>query len=203
MLAPGVPDILAEFKTSNDQVATFVVSIFVLGFAVGPLLFAPLSELYGRMLVYHVCNSLFVVFSAACALSTSAGMLLAFRFLAGFVGVAVVTCGSGTIADLMPPQKRGAAMSVWSLGPLLGPVVGPVCAGFLVEAMGWRWVFWVITIAVSEALMMRRRRLMGGSPGRRCFSRFWCFAKHTRRCCWRRRRPSYGKRRGMTCISLR
>lgn len=148
MFAPGVPEMMAEFHTSNTQVATFVVSVFVLGFAMGPLLLAPLSELYGRLPVYHVCNIFFVIFSAGCALAKDVGMLIAFRFLAGFAGVAVVTCGSGSIADMMPPEKRGGAMAIWSLGPLLGPVIGPVCAGFLVDAKGWRWVFWVITIAV-------------------------------------------------------
>ena len=152
MMSPGVPELMADFGTSNNQVATIVVSIFVLGFAFGPLLLAPLSELYGRVPVYHVCNTVFVIFSAACGLATDIGMLLAFRFLAGFAGVAVVTCGSGTIADLMPPEKRGGAMALWSLGPLVGPVAGPVCAGFLVDAKGWRWVFWVITIVVSERL---------------------------------------------------
>ena len=149
MFAPGVPEMMAEFGTFSNLVATFVVSVFVLGFSVGPLILAPLSELYGRVPVYHVCNVLFVIFSAGCALADSAAMLIAFRFLAGFAGVAVVTCGSGSIADMMPPEKRGRAMSLWTLGPLLGPVVGPVCAGFLVEAKGWRWVFWIITIVVS------------------------------------------------------
>ena len=151
MLAPGVPQLMAEFHSSNNQAATFVVSIFVLGFAVGPLLLAPLSELYGRLPVYHTCNTLFVIFSACCGLAKNVQMLLAFRFLAGFAGVAVVTCGSGSITDMMPPENRGRAMSLWSLGPLLGPVIGPVCAGFLVESQGWRWVFWVITIMVRKA----------------------------------------------------
>ncbi|KAJ9142407.1 MFS general substrate transporter [Pleurostoma richardsiae] len=151
MLAPGVPLIMQEFETDSNELATFVVSVFVLGFAFGPLLIAPLSELYGRTYLYHVCNTLFTVFTAACALATSMNMLIAFRFLAGFAGVAVITCGSGTIADLMPPEQRGRAMALWSLGPMLGPVVGPVCAGFLVEAKGWRWVFWVITIVAGAA----------------------------------------------------
>lgn len=149
MLAPGVPAMMAEFKSDNNMVKTFVVSVFVLGFAVGPLLMAPLSELYGRTPVYHVCNVLFVVFTIACALAANEGMMLVFRFFSGFFGVAVVTCGSGSIADLMPPEQRGKAMAIWSIGPLLGPVVGPVCAGFLVESVGWRWVFWVTAIAVS------------------------------------------------------
>lgn len=142
---------MREFHTSNDMVATFVVSVFVLGFAFGPLLLAPLSELYGRTIIYHVCNVFFIIFLAGCAWANSMGMLIAFRFLSGFAGVAAVTCGSGSIADLMPPERRGGAMAIWSLGPLLGPVVGPVAAGFLVEAMGWRWVFWLIMIMVSAS----------------------------------------------------
>lgn len=149
MMAPGVPEIMAEFNNSSTEASTFVVSIFVLGFAFGPLLMAPLSEIYGRTPVYHICNSLFVLFMVGCALSQNVGMLMAFRFLSGFVGVAVVTCGSGSIADMVPAEQRGGAMAVWSIGPMLGPVVGPVCAGFLVEAKGWRWVFWVTTIVVS------------------------------------------------------
>lgn len=149
-LAPGVPQILSEFQTDNKSLATFVVSVFVLGFAFGPLIIAPLGELYGRTVVYHGCNILFIIFTVACALSTDIGMLIAFRFLAGFTGVAVLTLGSGSIVDMLPREQRGRAISLWSGGPLLGPIIGPVLGGFLVESLGWRWVFWVIAIAVSE-----------------------------------------------------
>ncbi|KAH7129714.1 major facilitator superfamily domain-containing protein [Dactylonectria estremocensis] len=140
MMAPGGPEIVAEFNSTDDMAATFMVSVFVFGFAFGPLLMAPMSELYGRLPAYHVSNSFFIVFSVGCALSQNIAMLMAFRFLSGLVGVAVVTCGS-------------AAMSVWSIGPLLGPVIGPVCAGFLVESRDWRWVFWVTTIVAGAAVM--------------------------------------------------
>lgn len=129
---------------------TFVVSVFVLGFAFGPLIIAPLSEIYGRTPIYHVCNVLFVAFSTGCALSTNIDMLVAFRFLSGFAGVAAVTCGAGSIADMLPAEKRGRAMSIWSMGPLLGPTIGPVVAGFVIEALGWRWAFWIVVIAVSS-----------------------------------------------------
>lgn len=148
MFAPGVPSVMVEFHTTSTMLATFVVSVFVLGFAFGPLLLAPLSEMYGRIPVYHTCNVLFLLFTIGCAVSQNMGTLIAFRFLAGLAGVATVTCGSGTIADLMPVEKRGLAMSLWSLGPLLGPMIGPIVGGFLIEAEGWRWVFWLITIVV-------------------------------------------------------
>jgi multidrug resistance protein len=155
MFAPGVPQVMAEFHSTSDLVATFVVSIFVLGFAFGPLILAPLSELYGRLPVYHTCNILFLIFTIGCAVAKNMGMLVAFRFLAGFAGVATVTCGSGTIADLMPVEKRGKAMAFWSLGPILGPIIGPVIGGALCQHVGWRWVFWLIAIVVSSPSLSR------------------------------------------------
>lgn len=59
--------------------------------------------------------------------------------------------GGGTIADVIPQEKRGAALGIYALAPLLGPVVGPVAGGFLVAAQGWRWVFWLLAI-ISGAL---------------------------------------------------
>ncbi|KKK16531.1 hypothetical protein ARAM_003065 [Aspergillus rambellii] len=153
MFAPGVPDVMEEFGTSSSVLSGFVVSVFVLGFAFGPLVVAPLSEVLGRVIIYNVSNVLFLVFTIACAESKSMGMLIAFRFLAGFVGVTALTCGGGTVADLMPQERRGGAIAIWSLGPLFGPIIGPVTGGFLIEAKGWRWAFWVIAIVAGATLI--------------------------------------------------
>ncbi|KAF2280683.1 MFS general substrate transporter [Westerdykella ornata] len=144
--APGVPHVMAAFHETSNLMASWVVSIYVLGFAIGPLIIAPLSELYGRFWIYNICNVVFVLFTLACGLSTSMGMLTAFRFLAGCSGAAPLTLGGGTIADMFPREKRAGAMAIWGMGPLIGPVVGPVAAGFLVDAKGWRWVFYVLAI---------------------------------------------------------
>src|SRR5271167_2476036 len=93
-----------------------------------------------------MCNILFVVSNVACALSSSLNMLIGFRLLAGIFGSAPLTNGGGTIADLVRQEHRGAAMSAFVIGPLLGPVIGPVAGGYLAQAKGWRWVFWVLSI---------------------------------------------------------
>jgi multidrug resistance protein len=144
--APGVPQVLRAFNETSNVIAAFVVSVYILGFAIGPLIIAPMSELYGRNLLYNICNLLFVTFNIGCALSTSMGMLIAFRLLAGCAGSAPLTLGGGTIADMFPAEQRAGAMAIWSLGPLLGPVIGPVCGGFLVEAKSWPWVFYILAI---------------------------------------------------------
>lgn len=149
MFAPGVPDIMVEFNSTSVNLATFMVSVYVLGFAFGPLLAAPLSEIYGRAPIFNIANVLFVIFTVATALSQNMGMIIAFRFLMGLAGSTPVTNGSGTISDMFPIEQRGKAMAIWAMGPLLGPCVGPVAGGFMIQSVGWRWVFWVISIAVS------------------------------------------------------
>ncbi len=94
MFAPGVPEIMAEFNSTNTLLAGFVVSVYVLGFAIGPLILAPASELYGRAVIYHICNIGFVIFTVACAVSTDLGMLITFRFFQGCFGSAPVTNGT-------------------------------------------------------------------------------------------------------------
>lgn len=148
MFAPGIPRILAEFKTNDSLIATFITSIYFLGFAFGPLVVAPLSELYGRVYIYHVSNVLFVSFCVGAALSTSIDMLMAFRFLMGVVGSVPTTIGVGSIVDVMPIEKRGRSISLWAIGPLLGPSIGPVAGGYLIQAAGWRWVYWLLAILV-------------------------------------------------------
>lgn len=96
-----------------------MVSVFLLGYCFGPLVIAPLSEMYGRLPLYHACNILFCIFSIACALSQSVGQLIAFRFLAGTAGSSPLTLGGGSIADMIPKERRGSMMAIWTLGPLL------------------------------------------------------------------------------------
>lgn len=126
MFASSIPSVMLEFNSKSSTLSTFVVSVYVLGNAAGPLILAPLSELFGREPVYHTTNILYVICTASCALSVNLSMLVVFRFLSGTMGAAVLSLGGGTISDLFIQEERGLAMAVWSMGPLLGPVVGPV-----------------------------------------------------------------------------
>jgi hypothetical protein len=83
MFAPGVPDVMETFHSTDNMLEGFMVSVYVLGFAFGPLIFAPLSELYGRLPVYHTCNCFFVVFTIAAGLSSHMTMFIVFRFFMG------------------------------------------------------------------------------------------------------------------------
>lgn len=156
MFAPAVPRIMVEFGSTSSVVATFIVSIYFIGYALGPLLFAPLSEIYGRVYIYHVGNFLFVLTCVGAALSTDTGMLLAFRLLMGAFGSAPTTVGVGSIIDMIQLEWRGRAVSIWAMGPLLGPCIGPVIGGYIIQSIGWRWVYWILAIAVCVCMQPSR-----------------------------------------------
>ncbi|RFU77011.1 multidrug resistant [Trichoderma arundinaceum] len=137
---------MQEFHTTSEELASFCVSVYVLGFAAGPMLFAPLSEIYGRSIIYHITNVGFIVFVLACAKAPSMNALIVFRFFSGIFGSCPITNGGGTITDMITQERRGAAMACFAIGPLLGPVVGPVVGGFITTGLGWRWVFWIMAI---------------------------------------------------------
>ncbi|KAL9093843.1 MAG: hypothetical protein Q9165_003766 [Trypethelium subeluteriae] len=148
MLSPAVDLVLADFHETNITLGVFAVSVYLLGLALGPLVLSGISEVYGRAIVFNVCNVLFLIFSIATAVPTSLGMLIAFRLLMGLAASAPVTVGGGTIADVFVPAERGRATSIYALGPIIGPVLAPIAGGYLAEAKGWRWVNWLTVILV-------------------------------------------------------
>jgi multidrug resistance protein len=158
IFAPGVPALLKEFNSTNEVLGTLVVTIFVLGLATGPLLFGPLSELYGRLPIHHVGNFGFLLWTIACALSTNLNMLIGFRLVQGIFAAVPVINGGGIIADTVKQEERGFALAMFTLGLLAGPTVGPVVGGFLTEAKGWRWSFWLSAFLVCLVLQVKYLR---------------------------------------------
>jgi MFS family permease len=124
MFAPGAAALATEFHITSSTITSLTVSIYLAGLAVGPMVIAPLSELYGRLVIYHTCNIIFIGFIIACALGTNTAMFLVFRFFAGCASSGPATVGGGTVADVIPPAQRGKMMSLLFVGPLLGPVSG-------------------------------------------------------------------------------
>ncbi|KAI0102475.1 putative MFS transporter [Nemania sp. FL0031] len=146
MFAPGAQDLVAEFGITNTIVASLTVSIYILGYVFGPFLLASMSEIYGRLIIYHICNTIYIGFTVGCALSTNTAMFLVFRFICGWAASAPMVVGGGAVADLYDTEERGKAMAMFGLGPLLGPVIGPVIGGFVTQYLGWRWTFWLVLI---------------------------------------------------------
>lgn len=116
-----------EFGVAVEVMVGAGTSMFMLGFAVGPIMFGPLSEHFGRkgpLLIGYLC---FALLQLPVAEAHSVSTIFMFRFLQGVFGAAPSAVLSGTLADIWTPQQRGFAMpavgSFLMIGPILGPIV--------------------------------------------------------------------------------
>ncbi|KAM0816332.1 putative Polyamine transporter 1 [Seiridium cardinale] len=150
IFAPGVPQAMRDFHSDSEANETLLISIYVIGLAVGPLFLSPLSEIYGRMPIMHGTNLLFLVATTLCATSVNIPMLMVFRFA---LGLSTVSLGGGYVADLMEPELRHRAMNVWTVGPVLAPVIGPIAGGFISLKTTWRWTFGMLSITGALAMI--------------------------------------------------
>lgn len=112
-----------EFHASTE-VVILGVSMFVLGFAIGPLLWAPFSELYGRQKLFFLTYMALTAFNAAGAAAPNMAALIVLRFMAGAWGSSPLTNSGGIIADLFTAHERGIAASIFAMAPFLGPALG-------------------------------------------------------------------------------
>lgn len=159
----------------NRELAVAGLSLFVVGFAVGPLFWfvwptdrdmvllmsllrAPLSELYGRQLIFFFSFGAFTAFNAATTAATNIQSVLVLRFLAGSFGSSPLTNAGAVVADMFEAKERGLALCLFSVAPFMGPgnppqsapsstltltlytVLGPVAGGFLGAATSWKWI---------------------------------------------------------------
>ena len=122
-------------------VATLGTSLYVFGFASGPVVWGPLSELYGRKIVLVASIFGFICFSFAVATGENIQTILICRFFAGFIGGAPMVVAPAALADLFGTATRGKVMAIFAMVIFGGPMLGPIFGGFTVKnhLLGWRW----------------------------------------------------------------
>ncbi|KAG1749872.1 major facilitator superfamily domain-containing protein [Suillus paluster] len=132
-----VPTLMHEFGVSRE-VGTLTVSLFVCGYCVGPLLWGPLSEQYGRRPIFIISFFLYMCFQIGCALSQNIASVLILRFLGGTFAAAPLANSGALISDIWDAKGRGTALAIFTVAPFAGPAIGPVA--------GVCWLLIVFTI---------------------------------------------------------
>ncbi len=145
-MAPSLQMIGKDLHIQSAGEESLCLSVFVLGFAFGPLVTAPLSEIYGRAIVFQISNVMFIIFNLVCGFAKTKEQLIVFRLFAGLGGSVPLALGPGVLADLFSDDERGIAASMYSILPLMGPAIGPICGGFITQYSTWRWAFWGTSI---------------------------------------------------------
>ncbi|KAG8527339.1 uncharacterized protein KY384_007491 [Bacidia gigantensis] len=128
----------------SEQVTTLGTSLFLLGFTLGPIIFGPASELYGRRPPLLVGTFVMSIFQVGVASGANIQTILICRFFAGVFGVAPLCIVGGSLADFWSPVARGVAVGIYSMCTFVGPVAAPIMGGYIAQSyLGWRWTEWI------------------------------------------------------------
>ncbi|KAF8425239.1 major facilitator superfamily domain-containing protein [Tirmania nivea] len=142
----GGPGLMEDFGITSKSILAFGMTVYMIGLACGPLVLAPMSELYGRRPVYIFNLGLSFIFVLPACLAKNYGTILAVRFIGAFVGSVTLANAPGTLRDIFSEDYRTIAFSCFFLTPLNGPVLGPLIGGIIYQKFGWRWINWTVFI---------------------------------------------------------
>ncbi len=95
----------------------------------------------GRRNYLLISIAIFTISSALCGVATSLGQLILFRVMQGLAGGGLQPSSQGILLDTFPPEKQGAAQSLFSIAGLFAPVIGPTLGGWITDQYSWRWIF--------------------------------------------------------------
>ncbi|KAA8644135.1 hypothetical protein EYZ11_001705 [Aspergillus tanneri] len=178
---------LSAYLDVSIEATVLVLSLFVLGFALGPLLWAPISEICGRKWSMLPPVLVLGLFSIGTAVSRNATSVFITRFLGGVFGSAPISNVSAALGDIYDPQDRGVPMAFLALCVVGGPTVAPVIGAALTvnPHLGWRWtaymeaivafVVWAVALfflpeTYGPVLLKHKAKRMRESTGD---ERFW------------------------------
>ncbi|OJJ06465.1 hypothetical protein ASPVEDRAFT_140665 [Aspergillus versicolor CBS 583.65] len=146
VFSAAAPAVAKEFNVTPETMA-WATSLYIFGFATGPALMGPASELYGRKLPLFSGYLCFVLSQVPVALSHNIQTILVLRFIGGVASAGSPAIVGGYLADFLPPVERGVAVAIFAATTLIGPCVGSIIGAVLVESpLGWRSTAWLTLV---------------------------------------------------------
>jgi DHA1 family bicyclomycin/chloramphenicol resistance-like MFS transporter len=143
MYLPGLPALARDLRSSEGAAAT-TVAAFVFGMAMGQLLYGPLADRFGRRPPLLAGIALYTAASLGCALAPSMGLLIGLRMVQGVGACAGIVIARAVVRDLYEPRESVNVFSLLMLVMGLAPILAPLVGGYVVVAIGWRAIFWIL-----------------------------------------------------------
>jgi DHA2 family multidrug resistance protein len=152
----ALPHMQGQLGATSDEISWVLTSYLVSAAIMMPLT-GYFSDRFGRRRYLSISIAGFVVASMLCGLARNLPEIVMFRLLQGAFGAALVPLAQAIMADAYPPEERGHAMSIWSMGVMVGPIIGPSLGGWLTDALSWRWAFFInLPVGIASLLMVMR-----------------------------------------------
>lgn len=154
VFSAAIPGVSQEFRTSQE-VGSLGVTLYVLGFAAGPTIWAPGSELIGRRAPLSIGLLGCGIFTVACATAKDLQTIMICRFFAGLFAASPISVVPAVFADMFNNAQRGMVMSVFCMAVFIGPFAAPFVGGMIaMSTLGWRWTMYISAIMVFLGFML-------------------------------------------------
>jgi EmrB/QacA subfamily drug resistance transporter len=167
VVSTALSTIRLDLDASIEQLE-WTVNAYNLSFAVLLITGAALGDRYGRRRLYAIGLGLFAASSAAAALAPDVGTLIAARAVQGAGSALIMPLGLALLSAAFPPEKRGAAIGIFSAITGVAVALGPLVGGAVVEGISWEWIFWVnvpIGLLAIPLVLTRMRESYGPDSG--------------------------------------
>ncbi|RJP79887.1 MAG: DHA2 family efflux MFS transporter permease subunit [Candidatus Zixiibacteriota bacterium] len=149
--------VISQALGAGIGVVEWVVMSYLLSLTALLMIAGRVGDLYGRRRTYQWGILAFTVASALCGLSTSIGMLIAFRTLQGAAAALVVAVAPALIGEIYPPAQRGKALGLFGATVSVGLTIGPPLGGFITDWLGWRYIFFIsVPLSLLSIVLVRR-----------------------------------------------
>ncbi|MDE9554754.1 Bcr/CflA family multidrug efflux MFS transporter [Xenorhabdus bovienii] len=146
MYLPSMPTIATNFGVDAGRVQ-MTLSSYILGFAIGQMVYGPMSDSLGRKPVIVGGVIVFAIASAACALSQDIDTFISMRFLHGFSAAAASVVINALMRDMFTKDEFSRSMSFVTLVMIIAPLLAPMLGGLMMVWFNWHAIFWSISIA--------------------------------------------------------
>lgn len=153
MYLPALPEIGRDLGAGTEAVQASLMAFFV-SLGVGQLVFGPLSDMFGRKLPLYVGLAVFLAGSIGCVFAPDIETLIAFRFVQGLGACAGMVIPRAVVRDLHTGTEAARLMSLLMLVFSVSPILAPLAGSFVIEAAGWRGVFWVVTVLAALGILL-------------------------------------------------
>lgn len=149
VFVPALPGAAKDFAASIPAME-MTISVYILGMALGQLIYGPMSDHFGRRPVLMGALSLYVLAGVACYLAPNLDLLIAARFVQALGGCAGLVLGRAILRDTTEPAQIASRLAVLTMIMVVGPSLAPLVGGVVVQYLGWRAIF-VLLMAIGLA----------------------------------------------------
>lgn len=142
---PALNALSADLRVSNTLINLTLTSYMIFQ-GLAPTFIGDLADTAGRRLAYAVCFIIYIGANIGLALQNSYAALFVLRCIQSSGSSGTIAMASGVVSDVATASERGSYMGYTLAGSLVGPAIGPVLGGILSQFLGWRAIFWFLTI---------------------------------------------------------